>query len=221
MCGRFALYAPASDIAEVFGVDELPEIVDRYNIAPTDPVLGIRAYEDGRMAEEYRWGLVPFWSKDAKGAARLINARAEKAATAPAFREAMSRRRLLIPASGFYEWLKVGKDRLPTLFRLDSGLPMAFAGVWERWRGPDGVLRTCSILTTDANDVVRPLHDRMPVILPRRSWDAWLDPNQRDAAAVRHLLAPYALDDLEAVPVGTAVNNVKNEGPQLIEPVQR
>jgi len=219
MCGRFALYAPAGDLTEVFGVDVLPELVARYNIAPTDEVLGVRAFSGGRMGELYRWGLVPWWSKDASGGARMINARSEKAATAPAFRDAMAFRRLLVPASGFYEWRRVGGQRLPVFYRREDGAPMAFAGLWERWRGPDGELRSCTILTTDANDLVRPVHDRMPVILPPTAWTRWLDPDLHDPAEVQHLLAPYPREDLVAVPVSQRVNSVRNEGPELVDPV--
>ncbi len=217
MCGRFALFAPSSSIAEVFGValPDLPELVPRYNIAPTTGVLGVRRDGTARVAATFRWGLVPRWAPDLKGGARMINARAETARTKPAFRDAFARRRLLIPASGFFEWRTEGKQKWPHFFSAADGAPLAFAGLWETWSKGDAPVHTATILTTSASAVVAPLHDRMPVILALADFDAWLDPTTPlDEAEA--LLRPA--DHLVARPVSQDVNSVRNDGPHLVEP---
>jgi putative SOS response-associated peptidase YedK len=182
MCGRFILTVSAKDVADLFGLAEVPALEPRYNVAPTQPVAAVRADADGRRSlATLRWGLIAPWAKDAKHAA--INARAETAADKPTFRHAFRKRRCLIPADAFYEWQKVGRHKQPYLFKLRDGEPFAFAGIWEAWNGPDGeALESCAILTTEANELVRSVHERMPVILDPRHYAEWLDPGLTDPA---------------------------------------
>jgi putative SOS response-associated peptidase YedK len=213
MCGRFLLMTSGRDVAEEFSLADFPELFPRYNIAPTQAVLAVRAAVAGREGALLRWGLVPSWARDTKQAP--INARAETAADKPMFRAALRKRRCLIPADGFYEWVALAgeKRKQPHCFRPRDGRPWAFAGLWERWEGPEGVVESCAILTTEANELVRPVHERMPVILPAQHWPAWLDPAAQDAAAVVPLLRPYPADAMRAYPVGPLVNNPRNDGP--------
>jgi putative SOS response-associated peptidase YedK len=213
MCGRYLLLSSGREIAETFDLAGFPELAPRYNIAPTQPVAVVRAGEAGRELVRLRWGLVPPWSRDLKQAP--INAHAETAADKPMFRAALRKRRCLVPASGFYEWLALAgeKRKQPYCFRPRDEMPWAFAGLWERWQGPDGSVESCCILTTTANEVVRPVHDRMPVIVPRQHWAAWLDPQAQDAGELAPLLRPYPADAMRAYPVGLLVNNPRNDGP--------
>ncbi len=215
MCGRFLLLTSGRDVAEAFDLAGPPELFPRYNVAPTQPVLAVRAGATGREAALLRWGLVPPWAKDAKQAP--INARSETAADKPTFRHAMRKRRCLVPADGFYEWAVVGGRKQPYCFRPPGERPWAFAGLWERWEGPGGPVESCAILTTGANDLVQPVHDRMPVILPERHWPAWLDTGLQDAAELVPLLRPYPADAMRAYPVGLTVSNPRNDGPACLE----
>jgi putative SOS response-associated peptidase YedK len=230
MCGRFVASAPVSELAEHFVVDEI--VVDeapppRFNVAPTLDVLAVaESRRSGqRRLGTFKWGLVPSWAKDPSIGNRMINARAESAADKPAFRTALARRRCLIPADGFYEWQRVEKGpKRPHLIRHRDGSPLALAGLWEVWRPPgagddDPWLRTCTIVTTSANDAIAPLHDRMPVLVAPGDWDRWLDPSVDDPAAIADLLVPAPADVVEIIPVSTAVNDVRNDGPDLVEPV--
>jgi len=180
----------------------------------------VRAGGAGRQLVRLRWGLVPSWSRDMRQAP--INARAETAADKPLFRAALRKRRCLIPASGFYEWLALAgeKRKQPYCFRPGDERPWAFAGLWERWLGPDGPVESCAILTTEANGLVRPVHDRMPVILPRQHWAAWLDPTQQEAGELVPLLLPYPADAMRAYPVGQSVGNPRNDGPECLAQAQ-
>jgi putative SOS response-associated peptidase YedK len=216
MCGRFSLFTPTPVLAEAFDLAGLPELAPRYNIAPTQPVAAVRAGEAGRQLVRLRWGLVAPWAKDTKVAP--INARSETAADKPPFRAALRKRRYLVPASGFYEWLALAgeKRKQPYCFRPGDERPWAFAGLWERWQGPDGLVESCAILTTAANELVRPVHDRMPVILPRQHWGAWLDPQAQDAGELVPLLRPYPADAMRAYPVGALVSNPRNDGPECL-----
>jgi putative SOS response-associated peptidase YedK len=214
MCGRFLLMTSGKNIAEEFGLADFPELFPRYNVAPTQPVLAVRAGATGREAALLRWGLVAPWAKDAKVAP--INARAETAADKPMFRHALRKKRCLIPADGFYEWLaRAGEKRKqPYCFRPRDERPIAFAGLWERWEGPEGPVESCAILTTEANELVRPVYDRMPVIpLPEQHWVEWLDVRLQDAAAVVPLLRPYPADAMRTHPVGPTIGNPRNDGP--------
>lgn len=220
MCGRYTLTTSGEQVAQQFDLKEAPELAPRYNIAPTQPVAAVRSGDDGRELVLLRWGLIPPWAKDLSIGARMINARAETVAEKPAFRSAMKQRRCLILADGFYEWRTQGNGKQPFYFRVESGRPFAFAGLWEHWRGPDGqIIQSCTILTTEANELVRDLHDRMPVILRPEDYERWLDPGLRDAGAVEDLLAPYPAEAMETYPVSKAVNRVSNEGAALIAPL--
>ncbi|HET7677546.1 MAG TPA: SOS response-associated peptidase [Candidatus Limnocylindrales bacterium] len=225
MCGRFTQQRDPAEIAQAFDaeLDAEAEVLGagRYNVAPTDPVVAVVAHEGRRRLTAFRWGLVPPWAADTRGAARLINARAETVTSTPAFRVALRRRRCLIPADGFYEWRREGTRRLPYLLRARDGRPLAFAGLWSLWREPDGDdwLRTCSIVTSAANRFIAPLHHRMPVSLPKEAWSHWLDPTLTDAGALRALLEPSPEDLLEAVPLAPLVNDVRRQGPELVEPI--
>lgn len=220
MCGRFTLAVPAEALASAFKLTQVPELAPRYNIAPTQQVLAIRGGETSREAVLLRWGLVPSWAKDLSAGAKMINARSETAAEKPAFRSAMRQRRCLIPADGFYEWQAQPEGKQPFHIRLADRGPFALAGLWEHWKAPTGDwVYTCTILTTEANELMRPLHDRMPVIIPPEHYDRWLDPQIHDAGPLQSLLVPYPAELMLAAPVSKAVNRVANDGPDLIAPL--
>jgi putative SOS response-associated peptidase YedK len=209
-------------IAEQFAVFEMPPFTARFNIAPTQPVPVIRLVpeqaEPRRELVWLRWGLVPSWAQDASIGSRLINARAETAASKPAFRAAMRRRRCLVAADGFYEWRADGRKKQPHFIHFRDDRPFAFAGLWEAWEGPQhAALESCTLLTTEANDLVRPIHDRMPVILPPESYGAWLDPAVEDPQALMRLLVPYPSGPLEAYLVSGFVNSPAHDSPQCID----
>jgi len=217
MCGRFNLTASGEEIAEAFDLDETPELAPRYNIAPTQSVAVVRldTASGRRRLSALRWGLVPEGAPETDRG--FINARAETAGQKPSFREAFSRRRCLIPATGFYEWQAVStRRRQPWVFALASGRPFAFAGLWEP-PARDGAAPTCTILTTDPNEVTRPVHDRMPVILEPESYARWLDPEARGSVALRPLLRPYPAEAMTAWPVRPAVNNPRYDEPACLE----
>ena len=230
MCGRYALYTPIEAVARLFGVSELHahDVDARYNIAPTQEVPIVRrspypAAEAGaeppRELALARWGLVPFWAKDLAIGNRMINARGETVAAKPAFRAAFRKRRCLVPADGFFEWQKTGDGKQPWYIRDAGGQPMALAGLWELWDPPEGgePLASCAIITTGANELMRPLHDRMPVILDEAGREAWLDP-AAETEQLESLLAPAPDGILEAWPVSRRVNSPFNEDPSLVEP---
>jgi putative SOS response-associated peptidase YedK len=222
MCGRFTLRTPPKDLIEVFQLLRTLEMTPRYNIAPTQPVAVVRQGATCRELSLLRWGLVPSWAKDVKIGASLINARADTIASKPAFRSAFKRRRCLIPADGFFEWKKgEGKVKQPFYIRLKKDYPFAFAGLWEHWEGPNNsAIDSCTIVTTDANDTLRPLHDRMPVILHEGDYDRWLETKTDDPTQLCELLKPYPPEELIAFPISTLVNNARNESPQCIEPLR-
>ncbi len=240
MCGRYTSTSAPADLARVFAVDEVKvdELPLRYNVAPTQDVYAVasrRPKEGGEKARRqlgaFRWGLIPNWAKDASVGNKMINARAEGIETKSAYKRALTRRRCIIPADAFYEWQaredpnQPGKKRskLPYVIRRRDRSPLALAGLWEFWRPPEDPdaepIRSCVIITTQANDLVAPIHDRMPVILAPSAWDQWLDPANDDLVAIKGLLVPAPSDGFEAYPVGTRVNGVANEGPELIEPL--
>lgn len=224
MCGRFTLAAPASVLASLFDVQPEPQLAPRFNIAPTQPVAIVRMNQDGtaRAWTHVRWGLIPSWAKDPSIGARMINARSETVADKPSFRAAYKRRRCLVPTDGFYEWKKVAGGKQPYHITVNQGQPFAIAGLWESWHGPDGMdLQTCTLLTTEANALMRPLHDRMPVILAPEDYEMWLTTDGEDPtelSLLRHLLRPFDAAPMTAIPVSTYVNNVRNEGPACIAP---
>jgi putative SOS response-associated peptidase YedK len=221
VCGRFLQLSSRDELARLLDLDpaEVPELFPRYNVAPTQPVATARLADDGRRSfAELRWGLIPSWARDAKIAHSLINARAETVAEKPAFRAAFKARRCLVPATGFYEWAATGgKHKQPYHFRMKDGRPFALAGLWERWHGEDEAVETCAILTTEANAVVRPVHDRMPVVVAPGDFAAWLDP-RTPSVDLHGLLRPYAEAEMTSVPVGRYVNSPRNEGPQCLAP---
>jgi len=237
MCGRYTSTSSPAQLAEVFEVDEVKvdELPLRYNVAPTQEVYAVAERgpkEPGapacRQLGAFRWGLVPSWAKDLSVGSRMINARAEGIETRSSYRRALVRRRCIIPADAFYEWQVRGGDpkkpnKLPHVIRHRDGSPLAFAGLWEFWRphgDPDAPpVKSCVIITTEANELLAPIHDRMPVILPPEAWDRWLDPGNDDLPAIKALLVPAASGDFEVYPVSTRVNGVANEGPELIEPL--
>jgi putative SOS response-associated peptidase YedK len=233
MCGRFTLRVPATVLIEHFDLDvrgdrQLPLFAARYNIAPTQDVLAVRAdAADGRRtASMLRWGLIPSWSSMDKSGPPMINARSETLAEKPTFRTAVRKRRCLIPADGFYEWQQPagggrGKKQPFYIHRPDHGV-FAFAGLWDAWRDPSRELtiESCTIVTTNANPALKELHDRMPVVLAPCDYAAWLDPRVEDPAALAHLLAPCGEEELIAEPVDTHVNKVANDDPRCVA-VQR
>jgi putative SOS response-associated peptidase YedK len=197
-----------------------PNFPARYNIAPTQPVPIVRIFEGKREFALVRWGLIPSWVKDPRGFSLLFNARGESAAEKPAFRNAMKRRRCLFPADGFYEWKPDGKNKRPYFVRLKAGGPMAFAGLWESWMGPNGEeVETAAIVTTTASREIAHIHDRMPVIVPPEAFDFWLDPNV-DAEMAAAMIAPAPNGLLESYPVSSAVNRVANDTPDLLDPLR-
>jgi putative SOS response-associated peptidase YedK len=226
MCGRFARLYSYGKLKERYRLKEgtllkdAPQLNDRYNIAPSQLIAAVRATDDMRELVLLKWGLIPAWSKDAAIGHKLINARAENVAEKPSFRTAFKLRRCLIPASGFYEWAKQGTaSKQPFFISLRDADLFSFASLWERWYDPEGeVVETCAILTTTANEVMQPIHERMPVILRPSAEEQWLDP-RASADALRSLLVPYAGDDMEARAVGLWVNNPKNDGPECLEPM--
>jgi putative SOS response-associated peptidase YedK len=221
MCGRFRLALPNDALASLFALDAPPEVEARYNIAPGQTVLAVRAASGSRM-ECWRplWGLVPSWVKEVTQA-QLINARAETAAEKPAFRKPFRTRRCLLPADGFYEWAPrpSAGPRIPWLITMTGETPFAFAGLWDRYIKPDGeALETVTILTTSPNELVARIHNRMPVILDPGDFALWLDPDLHDPARGQPLLRPCPAERMRALRIGTFVNNPRNEGPECSAP---
>jgi putative SOS response-associated peptidase YedK len=222
MCGRYTVAVDPQLLAERFHVTLPEDFAPRFNVAPTDSVLALTERSAGRELMVARWGLVPHWAKDAKAGARMINARAETLAERSAYRSLLAKNRCLILADGFYEWrLDPDGRKRPVRYALDDGSPFGFAGLWTSWRDPESgeSLRTCTIITTDANALVAPVHDRMPVILPRGVEDEWLDRDVPPAAAVQ-LLLPYPSEQMTAADASMLVNSVKNDDLRLFDPSQ-
>lgn len=221
MCGRFAQPHSSEELARIFRARPTVDLPgQQFNVAPTDEVAGVVEHHGERLIEPFRWGLVPWYAEDRKGAARLINARSETVEQSPAFRTSFAKRRLIVPAAAFYEWHRVDGRRDPFAIQRHDGNPMALAGVWAIWRDPDTAERvyTCSILTTVPNDLVSRIHNRMPVILDPADWDLWLS-EEAPRTDLRKLLFPAPAEVLDAFPVSPAVNNVRNEGAELLERV--
>ncbi len=220
MCGRYTITSAPEAIRALFHYPEQPNFPPRYNVAPTQPIPIVRLVEGKRQFALVRWGLLPSWVKDPKNFALLINARGESVADKPAFRSAMKRRRCLIPADGFYEWKAVSGRKAPYFVRLKSGAPMAFAGLWETWTGPNGEeLESAAIVTTEANRTLAPIHSRMPVILAPEAFDLWLNTADVDVKTAAALIATAPDNWLEAYEVSTAVNRTANDNAKLVEPV--
>jgi len=229
MCGRYALIPDPDELAEVFGLMDLEDFPPRYNIAPTQPILivtGGPPREPGsnlpqRRSLLVRWGFIPGWAKDPKSLPLMINARSEEAAGKPAFRAAMRHRRVLVPTSGFYEWKKLGpKERQPYWVRPKGGGVIAFAGLMETWHDPGGSeIDTAAILTTAANDDLRPIHERMPVVIHQQDFTRWLDCRDQEPRDVADLMRPAEPGLFEAIPVSDKVNSYANMGPEVMAPV--
>jgi putative SOS response-associated peptidase YedK len=202
-----------------FSVPEVPELVPRYNIAPTQQIFTICQNGDGyRHVRSFRWGLVPSWSKDPAIGNKMINARSETVGEKPAFRGPVRYHRCLIPANGFYEWPRQGNEKVPFYIHRKDQEPLAFAGIWDTWKSTDEVIESCSILTTDANNLVAKIHDRMPVILSPSEFDTWLDREMTDIEKLKMLFSPYPSDMLDVIEVSSSVNNTKNDAPECLEP---
>jgi len=236
MCGRFVSSSSADKIAQFFGASfEGEALPPNYNVAPTQDVLAVVADAAGeREVQAFHWGLVPSWAKDIKVGSKMINARSETIGEKPAFKGLFKKHRLIIPMDGFYEWQQAGEGaalgkngkplKTPMFIHRADDQPLAVAGLWAAWRdkaaGPDAPwLHSCTVITTGANDTMAPVHDRMPVLLPHDAWAEWLDPTNQDMAALQHLLVPAPNDVLVMHAVSTAVNNVRNKGPELMAPV--
>lgn len=223
MCGRYTLATQLDLLTDRFAVEQVSaEYSPRYNIAPTQE-LPVIIQEDRRTLTAMRWGLVPFWAKDESIGNRMINARAETVAEKPSYRKSLERRRCIVPADGFYEWKKGpdGKTKIPMRFVLGDSELFGFAGLWDSWKRPEGgELRTYTIITTDASEDVRSVHDRMPVILHREDEETWLNPDISEAQQLLPLLRPYRGKGLRAYAVSKAVNSPSNDTPSCIVPVE-
>ena len=220
MCGRFALHAHPDVIRLQFELSALPDLAPKYNIAPSSEVLVVRQErERGRLADLCKWGLIPRWAKDPSIGNRLANARGETVAEKPSFRNGFLRSRCLVPASGFYEWKTVAGKKQPYYIRPVGEDLFGLAGVSESWNGPAGAVRTLSLITTEPNELMREIHERMPVIVPREHYGAWLDPGNQDAAKLKAFVCSYPAERMEAYPVSKAVSNARNEGAELIRPL--
>ncbi|MEZ5244005.1 MAG: SOS response-associated peptidase [Acidimicrobiales bacterium] len=231
MCGRFASTTPPDQLAKYFGAELVEERFEEgagnFNVAPTQSVFTVVEDDGVRRLDAFHWGLVPFWAKDPKIGSRMINARAETLAEKNSFKRSFARRRCIIPADGFYEWKKIEgrKTKQPMYMSRVDGEPFAFAGLWEVWKDanhtdPDGEplrLHSCTIITGEPNEKVADVHDRMPVMLPPDAWDTWLDRDNHDIESLQALLVPAPSHLIRLHPVSTAVNNVRNNGPELIE----
>lgn len=218
MCGRFYLDAPDEMVMTHFGLEGGIHLAPRYNIAPSQDIAIVRAGSHGREMVLARWGLVPAWSKQEKTRYSMINARAETIADKPAYRQAFRRHRCLVPASGFYEWRKLAGGKQPYRIGMADRSVMALAGLWERWEGDGRSLDSCTIIVTDSNELIRPIHDRMPVMLEPDQFEQWLDPENTDTVALQGMLKPYARAGMSAWPVSRRVNNPDNDDPACMQP---
>jgi putative SOS response-associated peptidase YedK len=230
MCGRYVSVSSPTILAERFKVEQVrvAETEQNFNVTPRSEVPVVAESQGERVLDLVRWGLIPSWAKDVKIGDRQINARAEKVATSNAYKRAFVKRRCIIPADGFYEWQVVAgkKQKQPWFIRRRDGEPLAFAGLWEIWHDPNDPdqehaprLRTCVIITTDANAKLREIHDRMPVVLPESAWDEWLDPENHDTDHLQKLLVPAPPEEFETWRVPLLVNKPANNGPELVEPM--
>jgi len=224
MCGRFTLTVTPEALAEQFHLDFVPALAPRFNIAPSQAVAIVRVRpENGlRSLEIVQWGLIPSWAEDPTIGARLINARAENLEEKPSFRASYKYRRCLVASDGFYEWKGKGRDKQPYYIRMMNGEPFGFAGIWDHWEDPDGsYVESCAIITTEANERIRPIHERMPVIIAPADYDLWLDLKLPATARLKPLLRPYPAEAMLAYPVSPIVNSAVNEDPQCIEPAAK
>lgn len=223
MCGRFSQQRPASELAEIFSAEPLvDELGPRFNVAPTDEAYVVVQRDERRAVVGYRWGLIPHWAESPRVASRMFNARSETIGRSPAFADALRRKRCLVPVDGFYEWQRLAGRRQPYSIARADNRPLALAGLWSGWRDPgtDQVVRTFTIVTGPPNDQMAWLHDRMPVVVPEDRWALWLDPSLADPAELQGIFEPTDEVALRISPVADLVNNVRNDGPALIEPIE-
>jgi putative SOS response-associated peptidase YedK len=222
MCGRFTLRSSGQAVAETFALPEAPELFPRFNIAPGQKVAVVREMSQAqeRQLAYLRWGLIPAWADDPSIGDRLANARSETAATKPSFRRAFRWRRCLVVADGFYEWRRTNGRKQPYFVGLQSDRPFGMAGLWERWEEGGEPVESCTILTTDANDLMRPIHERMPVILPPDQHGQWLDPRCQDTVKLAKLLRPYPSKEMLVYRVSALVNNPMNDVAQCVEAIR-
>ncbi|MBI5572919.1 MAG: SOS response-associated peptidase [Desulfomonile tiedjei] len=223
MCGRFTLFDAEAALPKEFDADISFDLTPRYNVAPSQPIVALRVSPETGQREFVwlRWGLVPHWAQDSSIGNQMINARAETVADKPAFRDAFRHRRCLVPASGFFEWRKGERRKQPYYIRMKDGHLFAFAGLWELWKGPDGSpVESCTLITTGANDLVARLHDRMPVIVPPAAYELWLDTESQERGRLLSLLQPYPAGEMDAYPVGFAVNDPKTDDLRCIARLQ-
>jgi putative SOS response-associated peptidase YedK len=222
MCGRMTIRTPAQDIARELGLDGVQAALEqpRYNLAPTQQVPAV-VNDGARQLTLLRWGLVPGWARDVAIGNKLINARAETVADKPSFRTALRRRRCIVVADGFYEWMQSARPKRPFLFQRRDGRPFAIAGLWEEWHPPDGSapLRTCTLVTTQANALLAPYHERMPVLLEREAWECWLTPGALEPAQLKSLLVPAPVEGYHAHEVSRVVNLPAHDGPECVAPL--
>jgi putative SOS response-associated peptidase YedK len=224
MCGRYSLTRREAELIERFGIEQLilegEGLNPRYNIAPSQMVPVVITKDGQRVLCQFKWGLIPFWAKDLKKTKPVINARSESVSEKPFFKQALSKRRCLIPADGFYEWIHQNKNKIPMFIHINQRELFAFAGLWDEWTSPDGqVLRTCTIITTEANDAVTPVHDRMPVIVRPEHEALWLNADVRDVAQLMPVLEGLPNEAIHMYQVSPQVNSPKNDIPELVEPV--
>lgn len=222
MCGRFKLTVPFSELVRLYGLMNNVNLRPRYNIAPTQDIAAVRSHADGRALDMLRWGLIPFWAKEKKIGYSTINAMAETITTKATFADAFKKRRCLIIADGFYEWAKIGpKERQPYLIQMRDRAPFAFAGLWERWKdwAAEEVVQSATIITTAANDLCGPIHDRMPAILAQADYAKWLGEQPATQDELQTLLKPFDAMLMEAVRIGSRIGNVKNDDAELITPL--
>lgn len=223
MCGRFTLQYSNEMLAQIFGVAAAKDIKPRYNISPTQqvPVVRTSPEDNTRHINLLKWGLIPSWSKDPFIGNHMINARSETVDLKPAFRSALKHRRCIVPASGFYEWRAVEGKKHPLYITLKDNSLIMFAGIWDHWKNPEGaVIESFSILTTSSNELIKPLHDRMPVILDPQYKDIWLDSELADPEQLKPLFKPYPSGQMEMYPVSDLVNSPKNDNPECIQPIK-
>lgn len=224
MCGRYSLTSSIESLSNMFGTDWTSPFKPRYNIAPTQQALVVRTSpSDNKLhIDHLKWGLIPSWAKDPSIGNHMINARSEKVDEKPSFKSALKHRRCIIPASGFYEWQAVGGKKHPSYFKLKDSEIMMFAGIWDHWKTPDGeVIETFSILTTSSNELIKPLHDRMPVILDPEYKDIWLDSQLSEPGQLKCLLLPLKSDLMEMYPVSDLVNSPRNDTSECIQPIHQ
>lgn len=218
MCGRFAICISATELAKLFNLTHVEDMAPRYNVAPSQKIPAVRIGRDGRQLNYLLWGLVPHMTKETPRTTLYINVRSETATKKPTFKEAFAFRRCLLPASGFYEWKKFSRGKQPYYFKHPDDRPLALGGLWDRWQNPSGeAVESCAILTTAANETVRPLHHRMPVIIEPEDFTDWLDP-ATEPKQLAPVLAPYPAANLMSYPVNRLVNRVQNDGPECIQP---